>query len=278
MIKSYPEIISKTFDDLKLVLKKNKADKQIIKIKDKLIGEDFIYILGPCAIENKEMYENTAKFLIKHNIGFIRGGAHKLRTTPYTYEGLGNKGLDIIKEISDKYKLVSFSEVPGEDEIDIMKDKVDVLVVGARNMQNVSMLKKLGKVKNPIMLKRSPGATIMELLASAEFILNEGNPNVILCERGIRTFETHNRYTLDLAGAIALKNITKLPVIIDPSHAAGRRELILPLARSIKASGVDGIMVEMHENPEKAQSDKMQAIDFKEAERMVSDCEKIKLY
>lgn len=276
MIKTYPEYLSKKYNNLKHVIKKSENDKHIIKIKNYEIGSNFSYILGPCSVENHNMLLETAKLLKKLNTPFLRAGAYKLRTSPYDFSGLEKKGVDIIYDVCKKNNIISFSEVPSVEAIEYMKDKVDVLVVGARNMQNIHLLKALAKVDNPIMLKRGPGATIMEFLLSAEYLIELGNKNVILCERGIQTFENYNRYTLDIAGACALLNISRLPVIIDPSHATGRRELIRPLARASKAAGFDGIMVEVHKEPDKSISDSMQAISFDEAKRMVDECESIK--
>lgn len=276
MIKTYPEYLSKKYNSLKHVLKKNESDKHIIKIKGYEIGNNFSYILGPCSVENYKMLNETAELLKNLNTPFIRAGAYKLRTSPYDFSGLGKEGVDIIFDVCKKNNLISFSEVPSVEAISYMKDKVDVLVVGARNMQNISLLKALAKVDNPIMLKRGPGATVMEFLLCAEYLVELGNENVILCERGIQTFENYNRYTLDIAGACALLNISRLPVIIDPSHASGRADLVVPLARAAKAIKADGVMVEVHREPEKSITDSMQAISFDMAKRMVKECESIK--
>ena len=262
MIKTYPEYLSKKYNNLKHVIKKSENDKHIIKIKNYEKGSNFSYILGPCSVENYDMLLETAKLLKKLNTPFLRAGAYKLRTSPYDFSGLEKKGVDIIYDVCKKNNIISFSEVPSVEAIEYMKDKVDVLVVGARNMQNIHLLKALAKVDNPIMLKRGPGATIMEFLLSAEYLIELGNKNVILCERGIQTFENYNRYTLDIAGACALLNISRLPVIIDPSHATGKRELIGSLSKASIAAGADGLIIESHLNPENAWSDSVQTVDL----------------
>lgn len=266
---SYEEIQNKKISEFKKVINYNLP----LIYKDIDFINRFNIILGPCAIESDEQVSKTIDFLKTHNQKLMRGGIVKLRTSPYSFIGLGDEAYKLVKKIKDN-NLLLVSEITSTEDIEKYKD-VPILMIGARNMQNIELLTKCAKTNKLIILKRAPGATLYEFLASAELILNLGNNNLILCERGIRTFDTYNRYTIDLGGAIYLKSITKIPIIIDPSHAMGRRELIRPLARATKAAGLDGLIIEMHPEPEKAKSDSRQQIDFKEAERIILDCEKI---
>jgi 3-deoxy-7-phosphoheptulonate synthase len=190
----------------------------------------------------------------------LRGGAFKPRTSPYEFQGLGEEGLKILQTVGAKYNLLTISEVMDASQINLVASYIDILQIGARNMHNFSLLKELGRVKNPILLKRGFAATYQDLLLAAEYIMSAGNPNVILCERGIRTFETYTRNTLDLNAVPALKELTHLPILVDPSHGTGRRSMILPMARAAIAAGADGITVEMHPNPDAALTDAAQTI------------------
>ncbi|ERJ13630.1 bifunctional 3-deoxy-7-phosphoheptulonate synthase/chorismate mutase [Haloplasma contractile] len=248
-----------------LISRKKKQSDTIIKIKNQSIGgSEKALIFGPCSIESYEQMEQVAKKLNSLGIKFIRGGAFKPRTSPYSFQGLGIEGLKIMGEICNKHDLISFVEVMDQEQLDIACDYVDIVQIGARNMQNFSLLKKVGKINKPVFLKRGLSATIEEFKMSAEYIIANGNPNIILCERGIRTYEQATRNTLDLSAVPILKNETHLPVIVDISHSAGRKDIMDSLARASLAAGADGIMAEIHPNPLIALSDAGQQLDFEE--------------
>lgn len=227
--------------------------------------EDLLIIAGPCAIESLPQMEEVAKFLVENNITFMRAGIFKPRTSPYSFQGLGEEAFQIVKYIKEKYNLKIVSEIVNIKDIEFYKDYVDIVQIGARNMQNFEILKELGKTKIPVLLKRGFGNTIEEWLNACEYILSYGNSQVILCERGIRTFEPSTRNTLDISSVPVVKNLTKIPVIVDPSHASGRADLVGPLSLASIASGADGLMIEIHPSPKDALSDKDQAIGFDEA-------------
>lgn len=229
------------------------------KIDDLEIGSGFLVIGGPCAIESEEQLFETAR-AIKSNIQVLRGGAFKPRTNPGNFEGLGAEGLDILKKVSEKLNIPTVTEVLDTRDVEKVARHTDILQIGARNMQNYELLKEAGKTGLPVLLKRGLAATIDEWISAAGYILKEGNNKIILCERGIRTFESGTRFTLDLAGAILAKQKSGFPVIIDPSHATGKKELIAPLVYAAKAAGLDGVMVEVHCNPDEAKCDKDQAL------------------
>ena len=249
-----------------------KKGRTVIALKGKTIGDKELAIMaGPCSIESEEQIMQCACFIKKTGATILRGGAFKPRTSPYAFQGLGEEGLNYLKQAGEQYDLLTVSEVMDTDQIELVASYVDILQIGARNMQNFALLKKLGSVKNPILLKRGMSATYQDLLMSAEYILSAGNPNVILCERGIRTFETYSRNTLDLAAVPILKELSHLPVIVDPSHGTGLRKMVAPMARAAIAAGADGLMIEVHPEPDKALSDADQTIDFPAfAELMVS--------
>lgn len=247
-------------------------EKTVIEIKGKTIGGSELFVIaGPCSIESKEQMEFCAHLAHSEGAGALRGGAFKPRTSPYEFQGMGEEGLKILKEAAEKYNLVSVSEVMDASQIDLVAKYVDILQVGARNMHNFSLLKELGRVKTPILLKRGFAATYQDLLLAAEYIISAGNPNVILCERGIRTFETHTRNTLDLNAVPALKELTHLPIIVDPSHGTGRRSMVLPMARAAVAAGADGVAVEMHPDPDKALTDAAQTIGPNAFKKMMKE-------
>ncbi len=246
-------------NDIKLVtLGKNK--KTIIQVGDVHVGQDFVLIAGPCSVESEEQLMKIAAAVKKAGANMLRGGAFKPRTSPYSFQGLGLKGLKILKKAQEQIGMPVVSEVLDPRDVSWMCNYVDVLQVGARNMQNFSLLKEVGHVKNPVLLKRGMYSTILEWLSCAEYILKEGNPNVILCERGIRTFETYSRNTLDLSAVPSIKELSHLPIIVDPTHATGRVSLIPSMSLAAVASGADGLIVEVHNNPENALSDKDQAM------------------
>ena len=236
-------------------------EKTIIKLKGKTIGGDQLFVIaGPCSIESTEQMELCGQMAQEQGAQALRGGAFKPRTSPYEFQGLGEEGLKILQTVGAKYNLLTISEVMDASQINLVASYIDILQIGARNMHNFSLLKELGRVKNPILLKRGFAATYQDLLLAAEYIMSAGNPNVILCERGIRTFETYTRNTLDLNAVPALKELTHLPILVDPSHGTGRRSMILPMARAAIAAGADGITVEMHPNPDAALTDAAQTI------------------
>lgn len=233
-------------------------------------GQPFHIIAGPCAVENEETTHQIAQFLKANDILYMRGGAYKPRTSPYSFQGLGLEGLKILKQAALKHGLFTVSEIMDPRDIEQSLPYVDIIQVGSRNMQNYALLKELGKLKQPILLKRGMSATIEEWLQAAEYIKQGGNEDIVLCERGIRTFDSALRNTLDLAGAYWAMRTSGYHVIIDPSHGTGKKELIQPIALATQAMGFSGIMVEIHPLPEKALSDGAQSLDFKGFEAMLS--------
>lgn len=228
----------------------------------------FLIIAGPCAVENKGQVFKVARLLKKLGINVLRGGAYKPRTSPHSFQGLGDEGLKILSDIKRETGLITVTEVMSPEHVGKVAEVVDILQIGARNMQNFDLLKEVGRSKRPVILKRGLSATIEEWLASAEYILLEGNPDVILCERGIRTFETLTRNTSDLSVIPLTKSLSHLPVIFDPSHATGKRSLVSPMALASIVVGADGVMIEVHPEPEQALSDGQQSLNLKEFERL----------
>jgi len=254
---------SKSKISYKLASRDYKKEDTIIKVRDVTIGRgNFVIIAGPCSVESNEQIISCAKEVKESFAHILRGGCFKPRTSPYAFQGLGFEALDLLKEAGDKYDLPIITEVLSTEQVEKVAEKSDILQIGARNMQNFALLAEVGKSFRPVLLKRGMMASIDELLNAAEYILAKGNRQVILCERGIRTFETATRNTLDLSAIPVLKELTHLPVIVDPSHAVGERNKVLPLAKAAKAVGADGIMVEIHPEPEKALSDGMQSLYF----------------
>lgn len=260
-------------ESYKLVNRKFNAKKTVIEIGDCVIGGDnFTLIAGPCAVENEEQIFSTAESLKKSGVKILRGGAFKPRTSPYSFQGLGEKGLKLMKAAAQKNNMLIVSEVTSLATLVQAEPYIDIIQIGARNMQNFELLKEAGKSGKPIFLKRGLSATIDEWLNAAEYITRENNNRVILCERGIRTFETSTRNTLDISAVPVLKSKTHLPVFIDPSHASGVKEYIIPLARAAAAVDCDGLTVEVHPNPDVALSDGAQSLtpdDFKELVRQI---------
>jgi 3-deoxy-7-phosphoheptulonate synthase len=256
----------------KLASRLCKKENTVITLKGASIGGGELFVCGgPCSIESEEQMRACARAAKKAGAGAIRGGAFKPRTSPYEFQGMGEAGLKILQKTAEEEALISISEVMDLSGIHLAKNYVDILQVGARNMQNFNLLKELGKVKNPILLKRGFAATYQELIMAAEYILSEGNPNVILCERGIRTFETHTRNTLDLNAVPVLKELTHLPILVDPSHATGLRSLVRPMSRAAVAAGADGLLIEMHPDPDSSTSDAKQTIDFETFEKIMKE-------
>jgi 3-deoxy-7-phosphoheptulonate synthase len=245
----------------KLASREIRQNSTIIRINQHTIGGGvFAVMAGPCSIESEAQIHETAALVAAAGANILRGGAFKPRTSPYDFQGLGEVGLKFMQEAAQKNNLLSVSEVMDTQDIDLLAKYVDILQIGARNMQNFSLLKQVGKSGKPILLKRGMSATYSDFLMAAEYILQTGNPNVILCERGIRTFETYARNTLDIAAVPILKELTHLPIIVDPSHGTGIRSAVAPMACAALAAGSDGIMIEVHPEPDKAQSDAKQTI------------------
>jgi len=263
-------------EKFKLASKAVRNEPTVIEIRGKKIGgRELFVIAGPCSIESKEQIEECAKIASEVGAQGLRGGAFKPRTSPYEFQGMGEEGLKILRDAGQKYDLITVSEVMDASQIEIAAKYVDVLQIGARNMQNFSLLKELGKVQNPILLKRGFAATYQDLLLSAEYIISAGNPNVILCERGIRTFETYTRNTLDLNAVPALRELTHLPILVDPSHGTGQRAMVAPMARASIAAGADGVIVEIHPEPDKALTDAQQTIGFESFAKMMRELKMI---
>ena len=225
---------------------------------------------GPCSVENREQIDAAAEAVARAGIKILRGGAFKPRSSPYTFQGLGEEGLKMMREAADRHGLLVVSEVMDTSQIDVVSAYSDILQIGARNMQNYNLLREIGLRRKPVLLKRGISATIEELLLSAEYILSGGNYDVILCERGIRTFESATRNTMDISAIPVVKKLSHLPIIADPSHGTGRRDHVLPLARAAVAAGADGLIVEMHPNPDKALSDGAQSLKPDQLEELMA--------
>jgi 3-deoxy-7-phosphoheptulonate synthase len=247
-----------------LISSKSEHHFESIKEIFKLSSNEPIVVAGPCSVEKHEFVEATASFLKKQGVKFLRGGAYKPRTSPYEFQGLKLDGLKILKDVGTKYDLVTITEVVDTRDVEKITEHVDVLQVGARNMHNFELLKEVGASKKPVLLKRGLSATIHEFKYAAEYIALQGNRKIILCERGIRTFETQTRNTLDISSIPILKNEAKLPVIADISHSVGRKDIVNQIAKAALAVGADGIMVEVHPYPQIALSDSKQQLNFGE--------------
>ncbi|MFA6521350.1 MAG: 3-deoxy-7-phosphoheptulonate synthase [Candidatus Gracilibacteria bacterium] len=262
----------------KLASRETKHERTIVKCGDVEIGGNTVAIMaGPCSVESEEQIDESAKIVAKMGAKILRGGAFKPRTTPYAFQGLGRKGIQMMEKAAKAHGLVTISEIMDVRDVDFTASHIDILQIGARNMQNFDLLKEVGKCKKPVMLKRGLSATIKEFLLAAEYILSQGNQNVILCERGIRTFETETRNTLCLATVPLVKELSHLPIIVDPSHGTGKKPLITPMARAAIAAGADGIMVEVHPNPAQALSDADQALTAEEFAKFMKEIEPIVL-
>ena len=247
----------------KLTSREFQAEDTVIRVGDAVIGDGSLTVMaGPCSIESREQLMETAKGVKAAGATVLCGGACKPRTSPYSFQGLGVEGLRYLAEAREEIGLPVITEVMEPNQVDIVAEYADILQIGTRNMQNYSLLTAVGRVARPVMLKRGYGATIEEWLMAAEYIVSSGNPAVILCERGIRTFETDTRNTLDLAAVPLLRHLTHLPVVVDPSHATGKRWLVKPLAIGGVAVGADGVMVEVHPRPDEALSDAEQQLDL----------------
>ncbi len=245
----------------KLVSREFKSQNTTFKVRDVEIGGDETVIMaGPCSIESKEQIMTIAESVAKAGAKILRGGAFKPRSSPYSFQGLGEKGLEYMREAADKYNLAMITEVMDKDQIELVESYTDIIQVGARNMQNFSFIRALGKSSKPVFLKRGIAATIEEWLMSAEYILSGGNKNVIFCERGIRTFETYTRNTMDISAIPIIQKLSHLPIFADPSHGTGLRNKVIPMARAAVAAGANGLMIEVHNDPDKALSDGAQSL------------------
>lgn len=240
-----------------------KGEKRQVQVKHVTFGGDKpVIISGPCSVESREGILEIAKTLKTIGVDVLRGGVFKPRTNPYDFQGLGYKGLEYLKEAADSIGVPLITELMDESALDVFVQMVDIIQIGSRNMYNYSLLKALGKTGKPVLLKRGMSATIQEWIMAAEYLGSAGNPNVILCERGIRTYDQYTRNTLDLSAVPIMKNETGLPVIVDPSHGTGRRALILPMSKAALACGADGLMIEVHPCPNEALSDGHQSLDY----------------
>jgi len=255
------DVVMPILKPYKLVGRELKAEQSIIKIGEHTVGgKQFMLVAGPCSVESREQLITAAKAVKKAGAQYLRGGAFKPRTSPYAFQGLEEDGLKLLREASEITGLKIVTEVISRTDVNLVAKYTDVLQVGARNMTNYALLKDLGKIDKPVMLKRGMAATVQEFLMAAEYIASEGNCEIILCERGIRTFENATRNTLDLSAVPLIKENSNLPVIVDPSHATGKRSLIAPMSKAAVACGADGLMIEVHPNPEKAFSDGAQSL------------------
>lgn len=250
-------------DDIQLASKKFRKEKSKITIGDISIGDSdkTVLIAGPCSVESKEQIEESASFLKSKGIKILRAGCFKPRTSPYSFQGLGSKGIELLEEVRLKHGLSFITEIKDSSHADLVIEKADIIQIGAKAMYDHSILKKCSKINKPVLLKRGFGSTLQEFVQSAEFILSGGNEKVILCERGIRTFETKTRFTLDLCGVAYLKEYCNLPIFVDPSHAMGYRYGVADLSKAALAMGIDGLLIEVHPQPEIALSDAAQQIN-----------------
>ncbi|HEY5539905.1 MAG TPA: 3-deoxy-7-phosphoheptulonate synthase [Coriobacteriia bacterium] len=255
------EEVVRVLKPYKLVTREFQTDDTVVRIGRSTVGGGAVAVIaGPCSVESEEQMMAAAEAIAASGATMLRGGAYKPRTSPYAFQGMGLEGLKLLRAAGDSVNLPVVTEVLDVRDAETVAEWADVLQVGARNMQNFMMLEQLGRMRKPILLKRGMSATIEETLSAAEYVLKGGNRDVILCERGIRTFETYTRNTLDLAAVAALKGLTHLPVIADPSHATGRRDLIAPMSRASITAGADGVMVEVHPDPEHARCDGPQSL------------------
>jgi 3-deoxy-7-phosphoheptulonate synthase len=262
----------------KLVSRDVKDDNTVIRFRGSnatIGGKSFAIMAGPCAIESREQAFAVAERVCRAGAQFFRGGAYKPRTSPYSFQGLGEEALQIMADIRDKFGLRIVTEAIDNESLHLVQEYADIVQIGARNMQNFSLLKSAGRGKKPVLLKRGMSATLEELLMAAEYIMSEGNYNVILCERGVRTFADHTRNTLDLSIIPAVQRLSHLPIIVDPSHGTGKRNKVTPMSRAAVAVGADGLMVEVHTQPDKALSDGMQSLFPEQFEQLMSEIRQI---
>jgi 3-deoxy-7-phosphoheptulonate synthase len=260
----------------KLISLDLRPEKTVVRVGDASIGGDELAIIaGPCAIESRAQAFAIAEAVRRSGARFFRGGAFKPRTSPYAFQGLGEEGLKILAEVREAYGLKIVTEAIDEASLELVERYGDVIQIGARNMQNFSLLRRAGRASLPILLKRGLSATLDEWLLAAEYIMAEGNYNVVLCERGIRTFAQHTRNTLDLAAVPAVRRLSHLPVVVDPSHGTGKNYMVLPMARAGVAVGADGLIVEVHDQPERALSDGAQSLNLEQYDQLVQEVRSI---
>ena len=271
LMESVQEVIKIT-SSYKLVSRTFQKEDTVIKVgKAQIGGTDLAIIAGPCAVESFEQLDCIAKSLSSCGVKFLRGGAFKPRTSPYSFQGLGEEGLKYLRQVADKYNMYIVSEIMEISQIPMLLEYIDIFQVGARNMQNFNLLREVGYINKPVLLKRGLSATIDELLMSAEYIMSGGNRDVILCERGIRTFETATRNTLDISAIPVIKKLSHLPVIVDPSHGTGLRDKVAPMSRAAIAAGADGITVEVHHCPDEALCDGAQSLYPEQFEQLFGE-------
>jgi 3-deoxy-7-phosphoheptulonate synthase len=260
------------FSCFDLVAKSDQCSRSTVEVNNiEIGGNDFVVMAGPCAVESESQLMQTAEAVAEAGARILRGGAYKPRSSPYAFQGLGVEGLKLLRKASEATGLAVITEVMSEEDVDVIAEYADIMQVGTRSMENYALLEALGSCGRPVLLKRGLTATLEELLRSAQVIAMSGNPQIILCERGIRTFETATRNTLDIAAVPVLKTVSHLPVIVDPSHAAGVRSLVPVLSRAAAVVGADGLLVEVHPCPEKAMSDGNQSLTFGEFRGMMAD-------
>lgn len=256
----------------KLAAREFKKESTVVSMNGiKIGGDELVMMAGPCAVENRDQIMESAEVVAKAGAKILRGGAFKPRTSPYSFQGLGEEGLKIMREAADANGLAMVTEIISPQYVDLVGKYTDILQIGARNMQNFALLEAVGKAARPVLLKRGLMSTIEEWLMSAEYILSNGNPHVILCERGIRTFEKYTRNTLDISAVPIVKELTHLPIIVDPSHATGKRSLVSPISKCGIAAGADGLIVEVHPHPEDALSDGPQSLHPEEFETLMNE-------
>jgi 3-deoxy-7-phosphoheptulonate synthase len=260
----------------KLASREFKKEPTVVAINGCRIGSDEIVVMaGPCAVESRDLTLTAADAVAKAGAKILRGGAFKPRTSPYSFQGMGEEGLKILREAADITGLGVVTEVMSPDKVDMVSHYADIMQIGTRNMQNYALLEAVGKSTTPVLLKRGMMSTVEELLMAAEYILSNGNPNVILCERGIRSFEKYTRNTLDISAVPIIKKLSHLPIIVDPSHATGQRDLVAPVSLASIAAGADGLIIEVHPEPEKALSDGAQSLPPEEFAHLMSELKKI---
>jgi 3-deoxy-7-phosphoheptulonate synthase len=253
-----------------LVSRETQPENSIVRVGDVAFGDgSFNVMAGPCSVESSDQLMACASAIADCGVQLLRGGAFKPRTSPYEFQGLGEEGLILLARARERFGLSIVTEVMTEGDVDLVAAYADMMQVGARNMQNFALLKALGRCGKPVLLKRGPSATLKEWMMAAEYILSNGNPDVVLCERGIRSFDPHTRNVCDIAAVAAMKEMTHLPVILDPSHATGRRSLVAPLSRAAVAIGADGLLVECHPDPDNALSDGAQSLTLEQFREMM---------
>lgn len=278
MLLSGVEDVVRISSPFKLASREFKPDPTVITVKGNEIGGRVVVMMGgPCAVENRDQIMASAEAVAKSGATILRGGAFKPRSSPYSFQGLKEYGLELLREAADKHGLAVVTEVMTPHDVDLVASYSDILQIGTRNMQNYSLLEAIGRTTKPVLLKRGLMSTIEELLMSAEYILSNGNPNVILCERGIRTFEKFTRNTLDIAAVPLIKDHSHLPIVVDPSHATGQRALVGRVAQAAVAAGADGLIIEVHPDPDQALSDGPQSLHFDEFEELMTRLKNIAL-